>query len=450
MGVLHSSRARFCCPERGFAMIQSIRLTKMKTAVLLIFASALMLLVSTAQPALAKDFPDVAEDQWYESAISYVSDEGFITGYSNGSFGPTDTLTRAQSAVILCRYYGGQGSSEANADMPDIQTGQYYTQSANWAVDAGVFSGKDINGKRYFDPSGKLTRAELCALISKAAKIFAGTEITGGDDKLAAMPDEAEVPNWARTAVAWGLENGVISGKKGVDGKRYVAANDTVTRAEMAAIIKNAVDNLLLGGEALGEVSVGDTVTFGTYEQDGKTSDGKEAIEWQVLDVQGGNALLISKYALDVKPYNDERTNVTWETCSLRAWLNSDFVTSALTVTERASIVTTTVSTPDDTYKGTPGGNDTKDRVFVLSAGEAEQYFGSYDERACDPTEYARAKIYGTNSAGRAYWWLRTPGSSADRAAYVNSAGSVRSGTYGGSEVNTASVAVRPAVWIRL
>lgn len=78
-------------------------------------------------------------------------------------------------------------------------------------------------------------------------------------------------------------------------------------------------------------VKVGDYVTFGSYEQDNDTSNGKEPVEWLVLDVQSDKALLLSKYVLDEKAYNDEEIYVTWEGCSLRNWLNNDFTNSAFT-----------------------------------------------------------------------------------------------------------------------
>ncbi|MBP3696995.1 MAG: hypothetical protein J6J45_05560, partial [Clostridia bacterium] len=70
------------------------------------------------------------------------------------------------------------------------------------------------------------------------------------------------------------------------------------------------------------DTQVGDYITFGSYEQDNDLSNGKEPIEWLVLDKQDGKVLVISKYALDAKPYNDEYVDVTWETCTLRSWLN--------------------------------------------------------------------------------------------------------------------------------
>ena len=77
------------------------------------------------------------------------------------------------------------------------------------------------------------------------------------------------------------------------------------------------------------QAKVGDYVVFGQYEQDNDTSNGKEDVEWLVLDVQEDRALLISKYLLDCKPYNTTDDHVTWETCTLRKWLNDEFINTA-------------------------------------------------------------------------------------------------------------------------
>ena len=78
-------------------------------------------------------------------------------------------------------------------------------------------------------------------------------------------------------------------------------------------------------------------VKFGHYEQDGNKSNGAEEIEWLVLDNNGREATLISKYCLDTKQFNDEYIEVTWETCTLRTWLNNDFLENAFSTIEQES-----------------------------------------------------------------------------------------------------------------
>ena len=89
--------------------------------------------------------------------------------------------------------------------------------------------------------------------------------------------------------------------------------------------------------------TIGGIVTFGRYEQDGNEENGPEEIEWIILDVKDGKSLLISRYALDAVPYHTESINITWEKCFLRSWLNSDFLQTAFTEEEQASIPETEV-----------------------------------------------------------------------------------------------------------
>ena len=92
--------------------------------------------------------------------------------------------------------------------------------------------------------------------------------------------------------------------------------------------------------EAGNKLEPGAGITFGHYEQDNDLANGAEPIEWVVLEVSGNKALLISHYGLDAKPYNTDYIDTTWETCSLRAWLNSDFLNTAFTAEEQTAILT--------------------------------------------------------------------------------------------------------------
>lgn len=198
----------------------------------------------------------------------------------------------------------------------------------------------------------------------------------------------------------------------------------------------------------LAKANPGDTVLFGEYEQDNNTSNGKEDVEWLVLEVKDGKALVVSKYALDCKQYNTSNTDVTWETCTLRKWLNNDFINAAFSSYEKAMIPTVTVSADKNS---TNPGNATQDQVFLLSITEANKYFGSDSARQCKPTDYAFANGAYVNSVnGNCGWWLRSPGVtqySAHSAAYVHNSGGVYES---GSDVDIGTSAVRPAMWISI
>ena len=198
-------------------------------------------------------------------------------------------------------------------------------------------------------------------------------------------------------------------------------------------------------------VSIGDIIKFGAYEQDNNISNGKEEIEWQVLAKEGNMALVISKYALDCQPYNTSDTDVTWETCSLRKWLNVTFLSNAFSSDEQKMIQETTVTADKNPKYDTPPGNDTTEKVFSLSISEVNKFFSTDEARRCAPTKYTKAHFgdYLVDDKAGCWWWLRSPGSESNRAAFVSLAGTVgNSGNSG--EVVAEDYAVRPAMWINL
>lgn len=195
----------------------------------------------------------------------------------------------------------------------------------------------------------------------------------------------------------------------------------------------------------------GEYIKFGCYEQDNNLANGSEAIEWLVLEATDERALLISRYSLDCEQYNEEYVAVTWETCSLREWLNNDFINKAFTDTEKANIVAVTVNADDNAEYGVEAGNSTEDKVFLLSIDEVNKYFTSDSERESKPTVYAAEKGVWVSDEGdfkgNCVWWLRSPGEYQTRAAYVRYDGNVRNN---GDDVRYADTAIRPALWINL
>jgi hypothetical protein len=177
---------------------------------------------------------------------------------------------------------------------------------------------------------------------------------------------------------------------------------------------------------------VGDSASYGTYNG--------EAIEWQTLavDLVANKALLISKDVIAMMQYNDiHGQEVTWETASLRTWLNSDFYNAAFTDEQKAIILETALSTPANSEYQTPGGNDTVDKVFLLSEAEVNQYFAN--------DEAMVAKYNGDTVA----WWTRTPGDKLLNVVHVYAdrhGGLYMMGNTADNENN--SCGVRPAIWV--
>ena len=195
--------------------------------------------------------------------------------------------------------------------------------------------------------------------------------------------------------------------------------------------------------------TIGSIVTFGAYEQDNDHTNGKEPIEWIVLDVQEGRSLLISRYALDCQQYNTKYAEVTWETCSLRKWLNSSFLNDAFDKGQQARIPTITVTADENPYNDANPGEDTQDKVFLLSLPEVNSYFSANEDRQCQPTAYAAVQgcFVDSKDNGSCWWWLRTPGFSSCDAVSIHIGGSVYSN---GDGVSIDNNAVRPALWINL
>ena len=191
---------------------------------------------------------------------------------------------------------------------------------------------------------------------------------------------------------------------------------------------------------------VGDYFTFGSYEQDIDTTNGKEDIEWLVLDKQDDKILIISKYALDTVPYNKDVRSVTWETCTLRKWLNNDFYNSAFNEEEKTKIKSSTVTADANPEYDTDPGNNTGDKVFLLSINEVRKYFSTWEARKCVPTDYAIAQG-ACVSDSHCWWWLRSPGYDSDYAARVYNDGDVY---YYGYGVDDDYDCVRPALWIEI
>ena len=194
-------------------------------------------------------------------------------------------------------------------------------------------------------------------------------------------------------------------------------------------------------------LKAGDRVRFGRYYQ--KTAAGsiykKQDIEWQVLDVQGNQALLLASSGLETLPYHTQNVKCTWSGSSLRQWLNDDFVDDAFSADELCAILKKRVENSDE--QGNPewavdGGNDTEDLVFLLSYREASAYFPDDASRLCSPTGYAEFQGAKRLEDGYCTWWLRSPGLDQGRAACV-----VR-GRILSMRATTGDVCVRPAIWV--
>ena len=170
-----------------------------------------------------------------------------------------------------------------------------------------------------------------------------------------------------------------------------------------------------------------------------------EPIKWRVLQSENGEAFLLSDVILDKQLYNENDKYVTWEKSSLRAWLNKKFINRAFSDEEKEKINITEIVNQDNPVYGTEGGNNTFDKIFLLSLSEVSEQqdgekYGFLDDeiRACGKSDFSK-----TGS----WWWLRSPGSYSLDAAEVNDDGWVGRN---GSRVDSSYGGVRPALHLNL
>jgi hypothetical protein len=186
--------------------------------------------------------------------------------------------------------------------------------------------------------------------------------------------------------------------------------------------------------------------------------------DWRVLDIQNDKTLIISEKIIEQRPYNVDYTDITWENCTLRKYLNGEFL-NKFSETEQNRIVTVTNRNNANLWYDTSGGNNTTDRIFLLSLDEVDEYFGNSgdyqsrrrknrynDEYWLDTNGYylsndndkSRVSTY---NGSPSWWWLRSPGGFNNISAFVNDDGDV---FVEGTLVVIDSCGVRPALWLQL
>ena len=192
------------------------------------------------------------------------------------------------------------------------------------------------------------------------------------------------------------------------------------------------------------EIKIGDIVSLGKYEQDNR-NNGKEKINWIVLEIEDNKAFIISEYALIARPFNKNKTDIIWNDSTIRKWLNDDFYNKAFSDEEKEIIL--------DSEILTGAGNKTEDKVFLLSIDEANAYFKDDNSRMCASTDYAKisninvSKNKNSNGEETSWWWLRSVGKEPYLSVTVKHDGSINSN---GSSVNYTKGGIRPAMWIKI
>jgi hypothetical protein len=201
-------------------------------------------------------------------------------------------------------------------------------------------------------------------------------------------------------------QNGFIQEEKG----NYKAAEAIF--AKLNDYKDSADKEAALEKQVIGDSQAGDTVTVG-------------GLKWIIIDKTDKQAFLLSKKAVPGKAYHDKLETVTWENASLRNFLNSEYLTKTFSAQEQKNINLSSVINDDNALFGTDGGNKTEDYIFILSMEEAKKYASLLP-------------------AVKSEIWLRSPGSTAQNAAFLSANGAVMDYGYA---VDSDQIAVLPSMW---
>ena len=174
-------------------------------------------------------FPDVASNDWYFNAVKFNAEKGYVTGYSNGTFGPSNNIQRQDFVLILARIAGADLSAYEgqNGGFSDVQAGAYYASAVAWAKDTGVANGFSADN---FGVGTYISREQICIML---CRYLNGSVSGDADTILNAYSDGGNTSPWAKDSVAWAVENGIIGNSD------YLNPNGNAGRAEVAQIIYN-------------------------------------------------------------------------------------------------------------------------------------------------------------------------------------------------------------------
>lgn len=182
-------------------------------------------------------FSDVSESDWFYASVREANKLGLMKGYEGTDlFGPLSGAFREQAATVMWNWLGDGDMDAPEAPFADVLQGEWYAPYVNWANEAGVMTGYE--GAGTFGVGDPLTREQFASMVARAA----GADLDAADaSALEGFGDADGVSGWAETAMAWAVENGVISGVELDDGSRALQATRSINRAEMVAMIVNAV-----------------------------------------------------------------------------------------------------------------------------------------------------------------------------------------------------------------
>lgn len=184
-------------------------------------------------------FYDVRQVDWYYEPVNYVYERGLFSGMSAHQFSPGLTMNRAMLMSVLHRLAGAPEVT-GGPTFTDVPDGRWYTQAVRWGAAQGITSGA---GAGTFNPGGNITREQAVVMMYNYASKYMGLSVGAGAD-LSRFPDQGKVNAWARTAMSWAVENGIISGVRN-GGALTLEPGRSATRAEMATMLRAFCEKIL-------------------------------------------------------------------------------------------------------------------------------------------------------------------------------------------------------------
>lgn len=170
---------------------------------------------------------DVPLDAWYHDVVDTAVDCGWMNGTGNSQFTPQGTTTRGMLATVLYRMAGSPKAPKST--FADVESSMYYADAVAWAAENGIVTG--LNATIYA-PAHSITREQLAAMLYRMAQ-HNGQASAGSADVLNGFADRNAVHDWAKDAMCWAIENGIVTGK----GNAVLDPTGTATRAEVAAML---------------------------------------------------------------------------------------------------------------------------------------------------------------------------------------------------------------------
>ena len=191
--------------------------------------------VKATETASKTKFNDVSANDWFASAVDYVTGKGMMNGTADNTFSPKANTTRGMVVTVLYRLENQPSTSAAS--FTDVASGAYYANAVAWANANGIVSGY---GSGKFGPNDKVTREQLAAILYRYAQYKKYDVSVGEDTNILSYDDAQSISSYAIPAIQWACGAGVVTGKSG----SKLDPKGNATRAEVAAMLMRFCENV--------------------------------------------------------------------------------------------------------------------------------------------------------------------------------------------------------------